>query len=59
MLHILHTSKPGILGFLVLSVISVGAGLMQVTMQCAHPAWPAKTNKRMVKEIEMHGDWNF
>ena len=42
-----------ILGFPVPSVISVGAGFMQVTMQCAHPAWPAKTKQRMVKEIEM------
>ena len=43
----------GILGFSVLSIISVGAELMPVTMQYAHPAWPAKTKQRMVKEIVM------
>ena len=41
------------LAFSVRSIISVGAGLMQVTMQYAYPAWPAKTKQRMVKEIAM------
>ena len=51
--YLLHRTScfanfEGILGFSVLSIISVGVGLMQVTM---HPAWTAKTKQRMVKEI--------
>ena len=51
----------GILGFSVLSIIWVGGGLIQITMQHARPAWPTKKKKltmtldcsRIAKEIAM------
>ena len=48
------------MGFSVPSIICVGAELMQIAMQRARPAWPAKTKLRMnqdcsrkAKEIAM------
>ena len=48
----------GILGFSVLSIILVGAGLIQITMfERARPAWPAK-NKTENGEENRDGQWN-